>query len=642
MKPFLLALALTAVASAGSLDDLIPRLADEIVTNRYAAQMELQTLASQVSRPGNERARAVLGAALAAKAADPRVPQPARVWMVRQLEYMGRGEAVSALTALLNESDAELRECARRALEKNPDPKATDSLRAALQRGGDSAWKIGLVHSLGERRDPKAVPLIAPLLSDPQVGGAAAKALGQIATPEAVNALWNVFDSQPLAAGSLVCAAHQLKSVAIARRLYSRSRSSATRAAVLSLLARSDPALLEEALIGSDLRLQQAAVEASEPAALASRLSRLPSTAKVFALRVIESEQAVINSVADPDESVRVAALEALGRIGSAASVPALIKAAVTGNEEEKRVAAASLAVINGRGAGEAIERQAAQGDSAARAAAIQALAARNATAAVPALLRYAAESETIVSRAALVAVGKLGGDESLDALIQLVLAGKDGAKEALQSVASRSGNKSLIGQRLAAQTRDATGAQLAALLHVMALVGGPQALDCVSQFASSAEDDVKDAAIRALCQWRDFSATAPLIAVAATPGVKPVHQVLAIQAVCQLVRNASGESAQARVDAALAALKAAGRDQERKQAVSALATIPDRKAAEAVLQLLANSSLKKDAAEAALSLADTLRKKDRGTARRLAEAVKRENISPELNKRADQSLNKK
>jgi hypothetical protein len=132
------------------------------------------------------------------------------------------------------------------------------------------------------------------------------------------------------------------------------------------------------------------------------------------------------------------------------------------------------------------------------------------------------------------------------------------------------------------------------------------------------------------------------LLDVAGAPGAKQVHNFLAIQAICRLVKSSDSEPAQARVDAVLAALKAAGRPQEKTQVLSALASIKDRKAADAVIKLLADPATQKDAANAALSLADGLRKPDRGSAKKLAEAVKKANISPDLNKKAEQSLNKK
>src|SRR5512135_2517390 len=145
---FLCAGALAALAgSEQTVNDLLPKLAAERVEDRYSAQMELQKLALNAGRPGAEAERLEVATVLAAKAADPAVPQPARVWVVRQLEYIGGAESVAALTTLLNGQDPELKECARRALEKNSAPEASVPLRAALKQGGETSWTIGLIQS---------------------------------------------------------------------------------------------------------------------------------------------------------------------------------------------------------------------------------------------------------------------------------------------------------------------------------------------------------------------------------------------------------------------------------------------------------------------------------------------------------------
>ena len=136
-----------AGTSAGeqAVNELIPRLAAPKVEERLAPQNELQAMAAKASRPGAETERAELARILATEAGDNSVPQPARVWIVRQLEYIGAAESVPALTSLLNGQEAELRECARRALEKNSAVEAARSLREALAKGGDPAWRIGLI-----------------------------------------------------------------------------------------------------------------------------------------------------------------------------------------------------------------------------------------------------------------------------------------------------------------------------------------------------------------------------------------------------------------------------------------------------------------------------------------------------------------
>jgi hypothetical protein len=214
-----------AAAEKKAVGDLIPKLADAKVENRYSAQMALQDMASNASKPDNGEARRRLGKVLAAKAADRTVPQPARVWIVRQLENMGGAEAVGALTKVMNGKDAELRECARRALEKNPAPTATASLRAALAKASDATWRVGLMNSLGQRGDRESVKLIARGLGDAKTAPAAALALGNIADSAAVEALWGALNKTPEAGEALIVSADKTQArgeAAAARAIYQR------------------------------------------------------------------------------------------------------------------------------------------------------------------------------------------------------------------------------------------------------------------------------------------------------------------------------------------------------------------------------------------------------------------------------------
>ena len=106
----------------------------------------------------------------------------------RMLARVGTAQAVPALAALLE--DEELSHMARYALEPIPDPAVDAALRAALGRL-DGVRLVGVLDSLGNRRDPEAVPPLAPLLTDadPVVAQAAARALGRIGTAAAVQAL---------------------------------------------------------------------------------------------------------------------------------------------------------------------------------------------------------------------------------------------------------------------------------------------------------------------------------------------------------------------------------------------------------------------------------------------------------------------
>lgn len=653
-----------------AVDEFIPGLADANVPARYAVMMQLQTLAAEAGKPGNEADRLTLSRVLAAKAIDASVPQPSRVWIVRQIEYIGKDECVEALAKVLGDPDAELRECARRALEKNPAPSATQPLLAALEKIGPEQspdalrWKNGLINSLGQRRDSAAVSAVARRLREPELVTVSALALGSIADATAVEALWSAFGGNLdvtdglLRAAELQCnAGTKTAAAGTCEKIYAQAAASQHKAAALAILAKADPAaarkLIAAALTGNEWRLQKAAVDAapaafgaSYSASLAAMLPNLPERAKVFVLRALDSssEPAVVAATKDSASAVRVAALETLGRIGGAAAVPVLLAAAQDNDAAVQSAAVASLGSANGPSATAAIEQAAVQGDAKVRAAAIAALATRNDTAALPALAKYSAESDATVNKAACAALAKFGSEKELPALAELVLAGNvKGAEEALKAVAARASDKSAAAQMLVKRAEVASGAQLAAILEVLGILGGDETLAAVVRFSASDNAATREAAIRALANWQEFAVTKTLLDIAANPQTSDVLCVLSLQGINRLAKASEQEPGAARVAAVQAAMKTARRDQERKLAVSSLGAIADRKAADALLPLLADPQWGRDAGTAALNLADALRRvNDRSTARKLAEAVKAANLGDELNKRADSILNRR
>ncbi|MFO0893283.1 MAG: HEAT repeat domain-containing protein [Isosphaeraceae bacterium] len=106
----------------------------------------------------------------------------------RELGRVGTHEAVAPLAALLD--DEELSHMARYGLEPIPDPAVDAAFRQALGKL-HGKHLVGVIGSVGVRRDPRAVDALAQKLgdSDPEVAQAAARALGRIGNLEAVAAL---------------------------------------------------------------------------------------------------------------------------------------------------------------------------------------------------------------------------------------------------------------------------------------------------------------------------------------------------------------------------------------------------------------------------------------------------------------------
>lgn len=652
-------IAAAAAARAGVEDDiaaLIPKLADANVGARYEPQMALQAIAMAAAKPGApaQADRKTVATLLAAKAADATVPQPARVWLLRQLELIGDVEAVPALAAALADSDTEIRETARRALERNPSAEAGKALREALAKGGEAAWRIGLVNSLGQRKDAAAVAAIAAALKDAAVARPAAKALAAIASADALAALQSAYDGKdPALADALVAAAARAGAVPVLQKIFAPGNPAPARAAALTELVRADGASatkrIPEALSDSDRQVRRAAIAAAAwlrnkdlTASLAALLPRLPADAKASVVGVLDAsaEGAVVSAAADADEGVRMAAVGVLGRIGTAAAVPALLKSAVSESGDERKAAESALARIAGAGAAEALERAVASGDAPARVAAMSALAARGQSSAIPVLLKAAADADRNLSRGAFGALRQMAGESEIEPLAKLALAQRSGeAVGALKAAGSRAKDPAAVSRRLLAIAQAADTPGRVVLLDAMSATGGAEALQTAVKCAVSPDKDLKEGGVRALANWCDWPAAPELLKVAADASVPENLQILAIRGVARLVQSSTNTPVNVRAESALAAMKAARRDDERKQLLSALAAAPDARALPVVREMIAQQQFRSEASFAAVALAEALVRSDKAAARELAQAAKDANISRDVNKRADEVL---
>lgn len=122
---------------------------------------------------------ALPAAKLVAILEDPSASVYARAKACQQLAVTGDRSAVRPLAALLG--DAQLSHYARFALEPNPDPSAGDALRAALGKVSGKL-RVGVINSIGVRRDVKALDTLAALLrdQDTEIAQAASAAIARI------------------------------------------------------------------------------------------------------------------------------------------------------------------------------------------------------------------------------------------------------------------------------------------------------------------------------------------------------------------------------------------------------------------------------------------------------------------------------
>jgi type 1 glutamine amidotransferase/thioredoxin-like negative regulator of GroEL len=109
-------------------------------------------------------------------------------FVCRELSIIGTEQSVPVLAEML--ADEETSDMARYALERIPGSAVDQALRGAIRKARGKA-RIGIINSLGQRRDAGAVRMLSRALGrrNEDVAIAAAAALGQIANADATEAL---------------------------------------------------------------------------------------------------------------------------------------------------------------------------------------------------------------------------------------------------------------------------------------------------------------------------------------------------------------------------------------------------------------------------------------------------------------------
>jgi hypothetical protein len=109
-------------------------------------------------------------------------------FVCRELSIIGTAQSVPTLSKML--VDKELSDMARYALERIPGEAVNEALRAGLAKTSGKT-QVGIINSLGERGDRKAVSSLGKLISDSDdmVAEAAVSALGKIRGAQATELL---------------------------------------------------------------------------------------------------------------------------------------------------------------------------------------------------------------------------------------------------------------------------------------------------------------------------------------------------------------------------------------------------------------------------------------------------------------------
>jgi HEAT repeat protein len=564
-------------------------------------------------------------------------PPAEKALACKHLAVHGTKAAVPELAKLL--SNEQLASWARIPLEAIPGAEADEALRkAATSLKGNLL--VGAINSIGVRRDAGAVETLASRLKDPdaEVASAAAVALGRIGNTPAAKTLRQALAGaampvrSAIAEGCVLCAEqfHAAGNSAEAVAIYDEVRKAdvplprkleATRGAILARKQEGIPLLIEQLQSPEKGYFQIALSTAREfpgsevDKALAAELERaVADRAALLILAMADRPRtvvlpAVLKAAGRGPMEVRVAAIGALGRIGNASCLPALLEVAVEPDADVAQTAKDALAVLPGEGVNEEIVSRLSKAQGKSYPVLIE-LVGRRRLDAVPLLTKALAHSDKSVRSAALIALGNTVTAKELSILIAQVVMptySEDAtvAQQALKLAAVRMPDREACAAEISAALDRSPVATKIVMLEILSAVGGTKALASVGGAAKSDDPQLQDAGSRLLGEWMTIDAAPVLLDLAKT---SDKYHSRAVRGYIRIARQFVMPEPQ-RAEMCRSAMAAARQPADKKLVIEVLKRYPSLEMLKQAVQAAETPELKEDAQAAAVTIAQKLPK---------------------------------
>lgn len=554
----------------------------------------------------------------------------------KYLAVYGDASAVEPLARLL--PDPKLSSWARIALEAMPYDQAGAALRNAAQKL-EGRELIGVIQSLGVRRDDEAVEVLKTHLEGDEVkaAAAAAVALGQIASPPALEALEASLtddrqDVRDAVAEGLIVGAERLLANGNhgqARQYYDVVRQAdvpatrvaeATRGAILARQADGLDLLLEQLQGTDERRFAMAVMTARElggektAAALADQLSSLPAQRQAMVLYALADlgESGVLQQITTQleadDVRVQLAAVRALALLGDEQAVDPLLGLAAGAEAAVAAAAEQALQELPGAAVDQALLDRLEKSDSKTRQTVLR-LAGKRRIRATEQLASASRSEDAEVRSAALTALGAVVGPAELSILIDRVVdpeyAGDAAAAaRALGDAASRMPDQDATAGAVLDAMEGEQRSTRVALLEVLGRIGGETALAGLKRAGLSGESDLEDVSTRVLGAWMNANA-APALLEIAQAAKEQKYRVRALRGYLRIARQFKLPVDQ-RIEMAKQAIEHAERTEEKLLALEVLSRSPSDES----LQVLTTAAKDPALTEAANEAAQTVREK--------------------------------
>jgi HEAT repeat protein len=385
--------------------------------------------------------------------------------------------------------------------------------------------------------------------------------------------------------------------------------------------------------------------------ALAKELPNLSAKSQVQLLSAlgdrgdVAGRPAVVAAVKSEDQSVRIAALRAIGQLGDDSSVELLAQSAAGAAGAEQKAARDSLYRLRGPNVDKVILEAIPKAEAKTKVELISSVGQRNITAGVDALLETAKDLDRKVRTESLRTLKVVAGPEHLPALVELLINAKSStdrteAQKTIAVVAHRIEEKNQqAASVLAALSSVKETAALCSLLNVLGRIGDNSALPVLTAALKDENVEVQTAAIRALADWPTSEPVAEMLKVAESSGNK-VHHILALRGFVRLLGLASDRPADRTIELYKKAMSLAPDTGEKKKVLSGLANTKSLAAMQMAAGYLNDKVLAVEAGAAVVNIAGGIYADYPEQAKNMLDQIIKTTKSDSLREQAQELLN--
>jgi HEAT repeat protein len=325
----------------------------------------------------------------------------------------------------------------------------------------------------------------------------------------------------------------------------------------------------------------------------------------------------ILQYLEDEDKLTRIAAIGASIRLGGDEAVDEVL-ALLQKTKDSAEIEAAKQALVRleGEAVLSAVAEALPQMPAGSKIALIDLLAMRTAVGHVDAVLEQTGGEDASVRLAAIKALDDLTGPKDLPKLVELLLEAKtnperSAAQKAVVKVARQIPNAEERAELLLSALEKVDRDKKPYLLSALGRIGGSKALAAVLAEMKSTNEDVKDAAIRALTNWPDGEAIPELLDVI-TNTKTLTHKVLAVRGFVRLM-VAADLPARKKAVMFKKALGAVERAEEKRQLLTGLGNVRTAESLGIVQAYLDDETVRTDAALATAKIACPIDDNDKG-----------------------------